>query len=160
MKTLTVRLPEALVAQIEAESRRRKLSKSDVVRERLTGGEGSRRRRPALLDAIADVVGSVDGLPRDLSARTKKVPEVDGIWRKAHSLMPVFWWRSSVAAMPTMGGPPRRRRACRRPGRLAKRCCRRLRICSGGSEPQASHHCFAEALSSATIVSPTTWMPS
>jgi Arc/MetJ-type ribon-helix-helix transcriptional regulator len=72
MKTLTVRLPEALVAQIEAESRRRRLSKSDVVRERLTGTEGSRRRRPALLDAIADVVGSVDGLPRDLSARTKE----------------------------------------------------------------------------------------
>jgi Arc/MetJ-type ribon-helix-helix transcriptional regulator len=72
MKTLTVRLPEALVAQIEAESRRRRLSKSDVVRERLTGAGGSRRRRPALLDAIADVVGSVDGLPRDLSARAKK----------------------------------------------------------------------------------------
>jgi Arc/MetJ-type ribon-helix-helix transcriptional regulator len=72
MKTLTVRLPEALVAQIEAESRRRKLSKSDVVRERLSGGGTSRRRQPALLDAIADIVGSVDGLPRDLSARTKK----------------------------------------------------------------------------------------
>jgi Arc/MetJ-type ribon-helix-helix transcriptional regulator len=72
MKTLTVRLPEALVAQIEAESRRRRLSKSDVVRERLTGAEGSRRRRPVLLDAIADVVGSIDGLPRDLSGRTKK----------------------------------------------------------------------------------------
>jgi hypothetical protein len=72
MKTLTVRLPEAVVAQIEAESRRRKLSKSDVVRERLAGAAGSGRRRPALLDAIADVVGSVDGLPRDLSARTKK----------------------------------------------------------------------------------------
>jgi Arc/MetJ-type ribon-helix-helix transcriptional regulator len=72
MKTLTVRLPEALVAQIEAESRRRKLSRSDVVRERLAGAEGSRRRQPALLDAIADVVGSVDWLPRNLSARTKK----------------------------------------------------------------------------------------
>jgi Arc/MetJ-type ribon-helix-helix transcriptional regulator len=72
MKTLTVRLPEALVAQIEAESRRRKLSKSDIVRERLTGAEGSRRRQPALLDAIADLVGSVNLLPRDLSARTKK----------------------------------------------------------------------------------------
>jgi Arc/MetJ-type ribon-helix-helix transcriptional regulator len=72
MKTLTVRLPEVLVAQIEAESRRRKLSKSDVVRERLTRAERSRRRQPALLDAIADVVGSVDRLPRDLSARTKK----------------------------------------------------------------------------------------
>ena len=72
MKTLTVRLPEAVVAQIEAESRRRKLSKSDVVRERLTAAEKSRRRQPALLEAIADIIGSVDRLPRDLSARTKK----------------------------------------------------------------------------------------
>jgi Arc/MetJ-type ribon-helix-helix transcriptional regulator len=72
MKTLTVRLPEALVAQIEAESRRRKLSKSDVVRGRLTGAPGSRPEQPALLDAISDIVGSVDGLPRDLSARTKE----------------------------------------------------------------------------------------
>jgi hypothetical protein len=71
MKTLTVRLPEALVAQIEAESRRRNLSKSVVVRERLTGQE-SRPEQPVLLDAISDIVGSVDGLPRDLSARTIK----------------------------------------------------------------------------------------
>ena len=72
MKTLTVRLPEAVVAQIEAESQRRKLSKSDVVRERLTAAASSRRREPALLDAIADLIGSVDRLPSDLSARTKK----------------------------------------------------------------------------------------
>jgi Arc/MetJ-type ribon-helix-helix transcriptional regulator len=70
MKTLTVRLPEALAAEIESESRKRKLSKSDVVRERLTAGK-SGRRQPALLDAIGDVIGSVDGLPRDLSARKK-----------------------------------------------------------------------------------------
>jgi Arc/MetJ-type ribon-helix-helix transcriptional regulator len=72
MKTFSVRLPEALVAHIEAESRRRKVSKSHVIRERLMGSERSRQRQPALLDAIADLVGSVDGLPRDLSARTKK----------------------------------------------------------------------------------------
>jgi Arc/MetJ-type ribon-helix-helix transcriptional regulator len=72
MKTLTVRLPEALVAQIEAESRRRKLSKSDVVRERLAQTGGTRRRPPSSLDAIADLVGSVDRLPRDLSGRTKR----------------------------------------------------------------------------------------
>ncbi|TMJ55455.1 MAG: ribbon-helix-helix protein, CopG family [Alphaproteobacteria bacterium] len=72
MKTLTVRLPEAVVAEIEAESRRRKVSKSDLVRERLAGTEKSRRRQPALLDAIADIIGSVDRLPRDLSAQTKK----------------------------------------------------------------------------------------
>lgn len=72
MKRLTVRLPEGLVAQIEAESRRRKLSKSEVVRERLTGAGGAGPQQPALLDVIADVVGSVDGLPRDLSRRKKK----------------------------------------------------------------------------------------
>ena len=71
MKTLTIRLPEALVAQIEAESRRRKLSKSDVVRERLTREPRSTGEQPNTLDAIADLIGSVDGLPSDMSARTK-----------------------------------------------------------------------------------------
>jgi Arc/MetJ-type ribon-helix-helix transcriptional regulator len=69
---LTVRLPETVVAEIEAESRRRKLSKSDVVRERLAGAQKSGRQRPALLEAIADVIGSVDRLRRDLSARSKR----------------------------------------------------------------------------------------
>jgi Arc/MetJ-type ribon-helix-helix transcriptional regulator len=82
MKTLTVRLPETLVAQIEAESRRRKLSKSDIVRERLTEAGQSRRREPALLDAIADIVGSVDGLPNDLSARKKKYLKSTGYGHK------------------------------------------------------------------------------
>lgn len=71
MKTLTVRLPDGLVAEIETESRRRKLSKSDVVRERLTLAP-SQRRQPSALDAIADLIGSVDGLPSDLSAQKKK----------------------------------------------------------------------------------------
>ena len=82
MKTLTVRLPEALVAQIEAESRRRKLPKSDVVRERLSLAPGSRRRRPEPLDAIADLVGSVDGLPADLSARKKAYLKTTAYGRK------------------------------------------------------------------------------
>jgi Arc/MetJ-type ribon-helix-helix transcriptional regulator len=78
MKTLTVRLPEALVAEIEAESRERKLSKSDVVRERLSLAAGPPRRRLAPLDAIADLVGSVDGLPTDLSARKKEYLKTTG----------------------------------------------------------------------------------
>jgi len=81
MKTLTVRLPESLVADIEAESRGRKLSKSDVVRERLERGQ-RRRRRTALLDAIADLVGSVDGLSADLSARKKKYLHATGYGKK------------------------------------------------------------------------------
>ena len=71
MKTLTVRLPEPLVADIEAESRGRKISKSDVVRERLELAPRLRRRRTASLIAIADLVGSVDGLPSDLAGRKK-----------------------------------------------------------------------------------------
>ena len=70
-KTLTVRLPEALVAEIEAEARERKRSKSDVVRERLTLASRRDRRRSATLATIGDLVGSVDGLPADLSGRTK-----------------------------------------------------------------------------------------
>lgn len=71
MKSLTVRLPEALVAEIEAESRVRKRSKSDVVRERLKRHEAPTARGRASLEAIADLIGSVDGLPVKLSSRRK-----------------------------------------------------------------------------------------
>jgi len=72
MKTLTVRLPEPLVADIEAESNSRKISKSDVVRERLRRVRTETRgQRSNPLDSIADLVGAVDGLPADLSGRKK-----------------------------------------------------------------------------------------
>jgi Arc/MetJ-type ribon-helix-helix transcriptional regulator len=71
MKTLTVRLPEPLVADIEAESHGRRISKSDVVRERLERAPRQRRRTASLI-AIADLIGSVDGLPTDLTTRKKK----------------------------------------------------------------------------------------
>ena len=82
MKTLTVRLPEPLVADIEAESRGRKISKSDVVRERLQVAGKSARRQPAAIDAIVDLIGSVDGLPSDLSARKKQYLQATGYGRK------------------------------------------------------------------------------
>ena len=73
MRILTVRLPEPLVADIEVESRTRRISKSDVVRERLQHAPGvAERGRSAPFAAIADLVGSVDGLPADLSSRTKR----------------------------------------------------------------------------------------
>ena len=74
MKTLTVRLPTPLVAAIEAESRARRISKSDVVRERL--GRGPQRAGRAVsadpLAAIADIIGSVDGGPEDLSSQVTR----------------------------------------------------------------------------------------
>jgi len=81
VKTLTVRLPEPLVADIEAESRGRKISKSDVVRERLER-PARQRRRTASLNAIADLIGSVDGLPADLTTRKKEYLHATGYGQK------------------------------------------------------------------------------
>ena len=80
MKTLTVRLPETLIAEIEAESRRRRLSKSDIVRERLN--VATETPPNTALNDIADLIGSVDGLPEDLSARKKHYLEATGYGRK------------------------------------------------------------------------------
>jgi len=81
MKTLTIRLPEELAADIEVESRGRKISKSDVVRERLQSARRG-RKRSASLEAIADLIGSVDGLPSDLSARKKHYLRSTGYGKK------------------------------------------------------------------------------
>jgi hypothetical protein len=55
MKTLTVRLPEALIAQIEVDSWRRRLLKSDVVSERSTGTIGGTAcvKKPVARSALA-----------------------------------------------------------------------------------------------------------
>lgn len=82
MKTLTVRLPEPLVADIEEESRGRKISKSDVVRERLEFAPRRRRKGAASLHAIADLIGSVDGLPTDLASNKKKYLRATGYGQK------------------------------------------------------------------------------
>lgn len=81
MKTITVRLPEPLAADIEAESRRRGLSKSDIVRERLERARETIELPPGLAE-IAHLIGSVeDDLPADLSARTKHYLRMYGFGR-------------------------------------------------------------------------------
>jgi hypothetical protein len=82
MKTLTVRLPESLVAAIEAEARRRGLSKSDIVRERLERAPAAAAEPNAAPYDIADLIGCLDGLPADLSARKKHYLRVMGYGRK------------------------------------------------------------------------------
>jgi len=72
MKTLTVRLPESLVAEIEKESQRRGVSKSDLVRERLRQRPRSAGERGTIREILGDLIGSVGGLPADLSRNKKK----------------------------------------------------------------------------------------
>ncbi len=84
MKTITVRLPEPLVAEIEAESRLRRVSKSDVVRERLQRNGTTSGAADAGVEAIADLIGAVDGLPPDLSSNKKTYLKATGYGRKRH----------------------------------------------------------------------------
>jgi Arc/MetJ-type ribon-helix-helix transcriptional regulator len=77
MKTMTFRLPEELVAELDAQARRRGASRSDVVREGLeayVARPSVAMPRPSFLDLARDLVGSVvnDGLPADLSAEKKR----------------------------------------------------------------------------------------
>ena len=82
MRSLTVRLPEQLVAEIETESRDRNCAKSDVVRERLQRGARPVSASLAGLNLIADLIGSVDGLPADMSGGRKRYLKVTGYGQK------------------------------------------------------------------------------
>ena len=82
VRSMTVRLPDQLVREIEAECRERNCAKSDVVRERLQRGAGSAPRSSARLGLIADLIGSVDGLPADMSGKRKRYLKTTGYGKK------------------------------------------------------------------------------
>jgi hypothetical protein len=53
-----------------------------VVRERLQRAARPKGRQSTPLDAIADLIGSVDGLPADLSTRKKRYLKATGYGQK------------------------------------------------------------------------------
>ena len=77
MQTLVVRIPEALAADIEAEAERRRVPKSEVVRERLAAMPSARQGHP-----LADILAEIDRTPvtgrKRNAARDKKrlLPEI------------------------------------------------------------------------------------
>jgi ribosomal protein S3AE len=68
MKTLSVKLPDGLDARLTAAARRRKTTKSSLVRKTLQEvlREQGQRKRGSALDLVRDLVGCVAG-PADLS---------------------------------------------------------------------------------------------
>jgi Arc/MetJ-type ribon-helix-helix transcriptional regulator len=72
IKTLTIRLPEVLVAEVERESSSRRVSKSDVVRQRLRQPQRAAPAGGTMIDLVGDLLGSARGLPADLSSNKKK----------------------------------------------------------------------------------------
>lgn len=58
VKSLTIRLPDVLAKQIEEESKSRRVSKSDIVRERLAATPPVGTVHP-----LADIMAEIDALP-------------------------------------------------------------------------------------------------
>jgi predicted DNA-binding protein len=81
MKSLTIRLPDELFARIEDEARMRKISKSDIVRERLSQDAPSKPSEQ-WKDLLSRVVGAVDGLPHGDSRNVKAALKASGYGRK------------------------------------------------------------------------------
>jgi hypothetical protein len=67
MKTLTVKVPEPVLAEIEATAKARRVSKSEIVRERLSR-KANASQSGSLWNLMEDLVIDDDSLPKDLSS--------------------------------------------------------------------------------------------
>ncbi|MGA2116620.1 MAG: CopG family transcriptional regulator [Bryobacteraceae bacterium] len=73
MRTISVKLPEDLLAQLGREAKARRVTKSQLVRESLEKGlyEQSPDGAVSCYDLARDLAGSVKGLPKDLAHNPK-----------------------------------------------------------------------------------------
>ncbi len=73
MRTISLKLPERLLARLEEESRARRTTKSRVVRECLERGlaEAKARTEASCYDLAQDLAGSLKGLPADIATNSK-----------------------------------------------------------------------------------------
>ena len=82
MKTVTFRLPAGLIKDLEREAKARRVSKSDVVRDRLHAGTSPAQLRHVQFDGIADLIGAVHDLAPDVSGYRKRRLKATGYGRK------------------------------------------------------------------------------
>jgi hypothetical protein len=69
VKTLSIKVPDALFAEIASAAQTRKIPKSEIVRERLTGKPAvARAKKSSLWSRMEDLVIREDSLPADLSS--------------------------------------------------------------------------------------------
>jgi predicted transcriptional regulator len=72
MQTISLKLPDELLAELEREAKTRRITKSVLVRESLEAAlRGRRRRAASCYDLARDLAGMVKGLPRDLAHNPK-----------------------------------------------------------------------------------------
>jgi hypothetical protein len=73
MRTISVKLPDELLAQLASEAKARRVTKSSLVRESLAKGlhEEPPTGAGSCYDLARDLAGSVKGLPKDLAGNPK-----------------------------------------------------------------------------------------
>ena len=73
MRTISLKLPENLLAQLESEAKARRMTKSRLVRESLEKAlrEPSPAGEISCFDLSRDLAGIVKGLPKDLATNPK-----------------------------------------------------------------------------------------
>lgn len=70
MQTISLKLPDDLLADLEREAKARHITKSVLVRQSLETAL-RRRRAASCFDLARDLAGSLKGLPRDLAHNPK-----------------------------------------------------------------------------------------
>ncbi len=78
MQTLVLRIPDDLARELEAEARGCDLTKSEIARRRLIAAGAQNTRTTSGFDLIADLIGTVEGGPTDMSARKKHYLKTQG----------------------------------------------------------------------------------
>ncbi len=78
METIVVRIPSGLARELEQEAKELRLTKSEVARRRLSAGSNQGQSEKEGYALIADLVGSVKDMPKDLSQNRKDYLKATG----------------------------------------------------------------------------------
>jgi predicted DNA-binding protein len=72
MKTISLKLPDVLLMRLESESKQRRITKSQLVRESLEQAfNNASGRPPSCFDLARDLAGSVKAPPKDIATNPK-----------------------------------------------------------------------------------------
>jgi hypothetical protein len=91
MQTISLKLSDDLLAELEREAKTRRITKSVLVRESLEAAlRGRTRRAASCYDLARDLAGTVKCMPRDLAHNPKYMEGFGGCRASRYSLKPHF----------------------------------------------------------------------
>jgi hypothetical protein len=72
MQTISMRLPDDLIADLEREAKARRVTKTSVIRESLETTLRAKSGKPvSCYDLVKDLIGNPKGAPKDLATNPK-----------------------------------------------------------------------------------------